>query len=174
MPQPTDAMNTNVSFANMAFFSWDLAADKVYGDACLADLFHLKADDLAAGYPIVPMLERIAQEDRSRIAKSIQQAIVSGTRYEERYRILHPTRGTISVLGTGRCLRDANGTPSIYNGAVIETACEPVFAGSDALELHCRSALELAKMSGNELAARYLSSALRVIGCPTSASGRSR
>jgi hypothetical protein len=88
---------------------------------------------------------------------------MTGTLYHEPYHVLHPHRGKVRVIGAGRCLRDANGVPSVYRGTVAELADDQVFVGSDDLEMHCRSALDLTEKRGNELAARYLSSALRPV-----------
>lgn len=148
----------------MAFFSWDLSTDKVYGDCVLAELFDVDADDLAAGLPIMPMIARIVEDDRPRVAQSIHRAITTGLLRQERYRIFNERHGLVEVFSVGRCLRDEQGTPSIYNGTVIDASTGMVKLEADALEVHCQSALGIAKRRGNELAARYLSSALRAIG----------
>jgi PAS domain-containing protein len=153
----------------MGFFSWDLSTDKVYGDAALADLFDIDPAVQASGCPILPMIERIAADDKPLVAESIHRAITTGGLYQERYRLVHPRRGVIEVFSTGRCLKDAEGVPSIFNGAVVNVATGVIPLGTDALELHCRSALDIAQRRGNELAARYLSSALRAIGSVESA-----
>lgn len=155
--------NIPFSSAAMSFFSWDLASDRVYGDAVLAELFDIDATELAAGFPILPMIERIASEDRSRIAESIHHAITTGLLYREQYSIIHPKRGKIRVLAVGRCLKTTDGVPFVYNGTVAEMQDSHLPVGCDPLRIYCQSALELAEKSGNELAARYLSSALRVI-----------
>ncbi len=159
-----NASNAPFLPCGMSFFSWDLATDKVYGDAVLAELFDVDAAALAAGCSILPMIERIAPDDRARIAESIHRAITSGLLYKEQYCIVHPGRGLIEVYAVGRCLKTAEGIPFVYNGTVVEVSAAKVEYFADPLENHCRSALDLAQQRGNELAARYLSSALRVIG----------
>jgi hypothetical protein len=161
---PSNEASVALPSCGMGFFSWDLAADKLYGDAVVAELFHVDSADLAAGLPILPLIERIAAEDRPRVAMSIHQAIKTGGLYSERYRVQNPKRGAIDVFAAGRCLKDSEGTPSVYNGTVIDVSSGIVSFCSDNLETLCQSALGLAEQRGNELAARYLSSALRVIG----------
>jgi hypothetical protein len=160
----SDAVNADFFPSRIAFFSWDLATDKVYGDAVLAELFEIDAASLAQGVPILPLVERIASEDRPRVARSIHCAITTGQLYRERYRIDHSKRTIIEVMATGLCLKDNAGTPSVYNGIVMELDGASAPLDVAPLERHCLSALEIAEGQGNQLAARYLSSALRVIG----------
>jgi len=161
-------LNTELGAAflsyEMAFFSWDLAEDRFYGDVALAELFDIEADVMAAGLPILSLMERISVDDRPRVAASIHRAITSGSVYQEQYRIDHGKRGVVDVLSVGRCLKDNAGIPFIYNGTIMEISSALVSSISDPLAGYCKSALELAHKRGNELAARYLSSALKVIG----------
>ncbi len=162
------SLNTELSAAflscGMAFFSWDLSQDRFYGDVALAELFDIEANAMAAGLPILSLMERISVDDRARVAASIHRAITSGLVYQERYRIDHGKRGPIDVFSVGRCLKDDAGIPFIYNGTIIEISNSLASAIADPLAGYCKSALELAQKRGNELAARYLSSALKVIG----------
>jgi hypothetical protein len=148
----------------MAFFSWDLSADKLYGDAVMADFFGLEPTAVASGIPILTVISKIADEDRPLVAESIHRAITTGALRQQRYRIRNERHGTVDVFSVGRCLRDGQGTPSIYNGTIIDAAAGVVRLESDALEEHCQSALGIAERRGNELAARYISCALRAIG----------
>jgi hypothetical protein len=161
-------LNTELGAAflscGMAFFSWDLAEDRFYGDIALAELFDIDASVMAAGLPILLLMERISVEDRGRVAASIHRAITSGQVYQEQYRIDHGKRGAVDVLSVGRCLKDDAGIPFIYNGTIMEVSKSAASAIPDPLTGYCNSALELARERGNELAARYLSSALKVIG----------
>lgn len=156
--------NASLLSCGMSFFSWELATDKVYGDITLAELFDVDAGAMSAGVPILSMVERISINDRARVAASVHKAITSGLLYQERYQIDHSTRGTVNVVAIGRCLKDDTGVPFIYNGAVIEISGRVTASIVDPLSGYCQSALELAQKGGNELAARYLSSALKVIG----------
>jgi PAS domain-containing protein len=150
--------------SGMAFFSWDLATDRLYGDAAMAGLFNAEVDEMAAGMPILSLIERIAVDDRARIAAAVHRAITTGLLFQEQYRIDHGGRGSVEVFAVGRCLRDASGIPFIYNGTIVEVPARAGSASNDPLTGYCRSALDLAERQGNELAARYLSSALKVIG----------
>lgn len=161
-------LNTELSAAflscGMAFFSWDLAEDRFYGDVALAELFDIEASVMASGLPILALMDRISIDDRPRVAASIHRAITSGMVYQEQYRIDHARRGAVDVLSVGRCLKDGAGIPFIYNGTIMEVSSTVASSVADPLTGYCKSALEIAQKRGNELAARYLSSALKVIG----------
>ncbi|AYD01967.1 hypothetical protein [Neorhizobium sp. NCHU2750] len=163
-------LNTELGAAflssGMAFYSWDLANDRVYGDAPLATLFDVGPAEMAAGMPILSLIEKISVDDRARVAASIHSAITSGSLYRQQYSINHGGRGPVEVISVGRCLKDAAGVPFIYNGTIMEVSSSELAALDNPLAGYCRSALELAQREGNELAARYLSSALKVIGAP--------
>ena len=157
-------LNAALLSCGMAFFSWELATDKVYGDVTLAELFDVEAGAMATGVPILSLVERISINDRARVAASVHRAITGGHLYQERYHIDHSQRGAVDVVAIGRCLKDDTGVPFIYNGAVMEVSGAATASMVDPLPGHCQSALDLAQKRGNELAARYLSSALKVIG----------
>jgi hypothetical protein len=98
------------------------------------------------------------------VAKAIHTAIVTGERYEADYRLAHPCGRTVRIIANGCCLRDVEGTPSIYTGTATILPLQPGNGVIDPLEVHCRAALGIATKRRHALAARYLSSALNVIG----------
>jgi hypothetical protein len=155
---------TTILPQQMAFFSWNLADDKIYGDAELAYLFDLEPTRLAEGLAILAMIDRISAEDRPRVAKSVQVAIITGAPYQETYRIERQDGVIVDVIAAGRCFRCPDGNPSLFAGTVIAIRGSDISLGSEALEIYCQTALGLAHKQGNELAARYISSALRAIG----------
>lgn len=161
-------LNTELSAAflscGMAFFSWDLAEDRFYGDVAVAELFGIEESIMASGVPILALMDRISIDDRARVAASIHRAITTGQVYQEQYRIDHAGRGKVDVLSVGRCLKDNAGVPFIYNGTIMEISSGIASSMPDPLTGYCRSALDIAQKRGNDLAARYLSSALKVIG----------
>jgi PAS domain-containing protein len=150
--------------SQMAFFSWDLDRDLVFGDEILAEFFDLDHKELSRGLPIMPFVEKICEADRARVAESIHRAIETGSPYQETYGIWHRDGHIKTVIAMGRCFRSEDGVPSIYSGAMIDVTCAKTLVKSDPLEIHCLAALELATMRGSELVARYLTSALGVMG----------
>lgn len=75
------------------------------------------------------------------------------------------------MLSVSRCLRDDAGILFIYNGAIMEISSSVASRIPDPLASHCMLALELAQKRGNDLAARYFSSALKVIGAAWAGTG---
>ncbi|CDN53310.1 PAS domain-containing protein [Neorhizobium galegae bv. officinalis bv. officinalis str. HAMBI 1141] len=147
---------------SVGFYSWIVPENKVYGDQVIASIFGVSDQELAAGAPIERVIRYINEGDRQRVAKAIHDAIVTGFAYQENYRVTHPDGRRIDVAANGRCLRDAEGVPYIYSGTVM---IQPtVAAATDPLEHHCRAALWLATKRRQMLAARYLTSALNVLG----------
>lgn len=146
--------------SHMAFFTWDLHLDLVFGDVTLASLFDFEPDDLAVDVPIMPLVEKIVSDDRARVAQSIHRAIETGAPYQETYRIFTRSGDVRTVIAVGRCFRSIDGIPSTYAGVVVEVTGSEAFAQSDPLEMHCRAALEMAELRGKELVSRYLKSAL--------------
>lgn len=97
------------------------------------------------------------------IAGNVHQAIVKGEPSSGRFRVLRPDGSALSLVSFGRCLRDDIGVPTFYTEAVMAASSPQVAEGNDGLEAHCRAALALAQERGNELAIRYLSSAINVV-----------
>ncbi|MBP2560634.1 PAS domain S-box-containing protein [Neorhizobium galegae] len=149
---------------SLGFYSWVVPENKVYGDQVIADIFGLSEEELAAGASIERVIRYISEGDRQRVAKAIHDAIVSGGAYRENYRVTHPDGRRIDVIANGRCLRDAEGVPYIYSGTVTIQPAAAAVAATDPLERHCRAALGLATKRRQMLAARYLTSALNVLG----------
>jgi PAS domain-containing protein len=147
----------------MAFYTWQVADNKVYGDPYLAELYGMPANELAEGVPVERILAIIVDEDRSVIAGNVHRAIVNGEPSSGRFRVVRPNGNTLSLVSFGRCLHDETGVPTFYTGAVMPASSAQVAEGDDALEAHCGAALALAQARGNDLAVRYLSSAMNVI-----------
>ena len=146
----------------MGFFSWDLGCDKLYGDDIIGEIFDCSPSEMAEGVCINRIIDQIDPQDRQRIAKAIHTAIVTGDPYQEMYSVVRDKHVPVKVVALGRCLRSPDGVPSIYTGIVFAYG-DGVRLGRDPLLMHAEAALDLAQKSGNELAARYFSSALRTL-----------
>ncbi len=149
----------------IGFYSWNVQENSAHGDDVIAYMFGVPQADLAAGAPIESLIGRVDEADRRRVAKAIHTAIVTGEPYASIYRITHQDGRRLRISANGCCLRDASGTPSIYTGtATILPEDDNHVAVADPLEVHCRAALGIATLRRQSLAARYLSSALNVLG----------
>lgn len=147
------------------FYTFIVPEDRVFGDEVIATVFGLSLEALTSGVPIAEVIRHVVDGDRQRLAKSIHDSIVTGGLYKEHYCVVHPDGRQITVSAIGRCLRDTHGMPSIYSG-VVTIVPQPAVVGvvDDPLESHCRAALGIAESRRHALAARYLSSALSVLG----------
>jgi PAS domain-containing protein len=145
-------------------YSFIVPEDRVYGDQVIASVFGISLEALAEGVPIAEVIRCVKDGDRQRLARSVHDAILTGGLYKENYRVVHPDGREIAVSAIGRCLRDARGGPSIYSGIVTIVPESETCVAEDPLELHCRAALGIAENRRHALAARYLSSALSVLG----------
>lgn len=77
------------------------------------------------------------------------------------------------IVSFGRCLRDEDGIPSIFSGAVIEAGRMQEDFAAEPLLACCRAALELAETSGKERVARHLSAALSELDGGSGSAGAS-
>lgn len=151
---------------SMGFYSWNVPENRVYGDEVIALVFGLSRRTLAEGAPIELVIQHIQEDDKRRVAKAMHTAIITGKPYQADYRVTHPDGLKFYISANGCCLRDAAGMPSIYTGTIVIQPAEAVGTSTDAdpLEIHCRAALGIATNRRHALAARYLSSALNLIG----------
>lgn len=145
----------------MGFFVWHVSENLLFGDAFVADLYNISAENVSAGVNVEDILAKIVPEDRPRIARNIHNAILSGNFSSAQYRVVLASGGQRSVVSFGRCLKDKDGLHSFYSGTVIDLTSSDISLDNDPLSTLCRAALSLAERSGNALTARYLSSALR-------------
>lgn len=155
----SQAFGTGRDMDNLGFYSWNVPENLVFGDDNFATFFGLDGLALRQGLPIEAILERIHVEDRARIAHAIHTAILQGGLYQEEYRITRAERGTLTVLASGRCFRDETDTPGRWAGMII---ADPV-RHQNALEFHCRKALDIAEQSGQRTVAGQLRTVLQVI-----------
>ena len=70
--------HTTARNQGLAFYTWQIADNKVYGDPYLADLNGMPAKELAGGVPVERILAIIVDEDRPAIAVNVHRAIVKG------------------------------------------------------------------------------------------------
>jgi PAS domain-containing protein len=161
------ALDGNIGVQNIApigFYSWSVPENRVHGDEVIAEIFGLPASELAAGAPIEKVIRYVDDGDKQTLAKAMHEAIVTGEPFQCEYWLTHPGGRRVHVHAIGRCLRDAEGVPSIYSGTcTIQPQAASELSG-DPLETHCRAALGIATKRRHALAARYLTSALNVLG----------
>lgn len=144
-------------------FTWDIASNTLYGDSVIAAFFGIDIDRAMAGLPLQDYLANIDPQDKQRVARAIHAAILTGTPYQEEYRLGRPDGSTIWVLEIGHCFRNREGTPSSYAGVIYDITKQKT-ARTDGLSDHCQAALDVAERVGNTRLINLLQQAMDEAG----------
>lgn len=99
-------------------FTWDISSNQFFADSALALLFGLEPENTMAGLPMEQYLDRVHPDDKSRVAHSIHNAIVSGAPCQQNYRVRSSGKHYTEIMSFGRCFRNSDGAPSQYAGIV--------------------------------------------------------
>jgi hypothetical protein len=104
----------------MGLFTWQLADNLLMADEVYADFYGFDPLCLARGVSIEDVIGKIVEEDREDVARATHQAILSGRFSTIPFRVSR--NGVVrTIVSFGRCLRDEDGTPSIFTGGLFET-----------------------------------------------------
>ena len=99
-------------------FSWDVTADKFFGDASFAKLFSLAQSDVSGG-KLNQITNRLHPEDRERVLEMVGDAIKSGGRFESSYRVAKADGDWRWVTARGQAIRESNGRAR-FPGVIID------------------------------------------------------
>ena len=159
-------MNSNLEQAHAAWmsksagiFSWDIEANRCYGDNVVAMYFGLDAAEAQFGLPLQAYLAAMYSEDRARVAKALHHTILSGDPYHEEYRLVRKDGSFIWVLAIGQCFRSEDGSPSSYAGVIYDIT-EQKTARTDGISDHCHAALSVAHRLHNDRLVSLLENAI--------------
>ena len=100
-------------------WSWDVQADRFYGDASVARIFAVEPQDVAGG-PLSRLVDALHPDDRARVGELVDAALRSGERYEADYRIVQPDGSWRWVTARGKVEYDDAGKPLRFPGVVID------------------------------------------------------
>jgi len=100
-------------------WSWDVQADRFYGDASVARIFAVEPKDVAGG-PLVRLVETIHPDDRSRVEELVRRAVRSGDRYEADYRVAQRDGSWKWVTARGQVECDSEGQAVRFPGVIID------------------------------------------------------
>lgn len=100
-------------------WSWDIPADRFYGDASVARIFCVSQADIAGG-SLSRLIASIHPEDWPQVNTLINQAINNGEHYEASYRVLQTDGSWRWVTARGKVERDAEGQAVRFPGVVID------------------------------------------------------
>lgn len=143
-------------------YLWDLVVDKVFADSAAAQAFGFDEDVARRGLPISQYLGRMHPDDLPRVAKAIYDAIVTGSPYQEEYRICLPEGGIVEVLALGTCFSNPQGEPTHYAGMVFPKEMTP--GPETTIRQLCMTAYDLARKDGKSDVAEKLIDILATLG----------
>src|SRR5690606_34235302 len=82
-------MQLALEVARAGAWSWQIAADRVTGDANLARLFRVPSEDLAAGRPgSAALFAAVHPDDREQVTERMRSALTTGGEYETELRVV--------------------------------------------------------------------------------------
>lgn len=113
-------LNQALENGAIGVWSWDIPGQKITGDKNLAYLFGIDTESTRKGLPLEEFVAAIHEDDRTRIAGLIEQAVNSHSLFEEEYRT-RATDGTIHwVFARGRVEVNEHGDPVSFPGVVVD------------------------------------------------------
>jgi len=112
-------METALAVGAIGTWSWDVQADRFFGDASLAGLFGVAPEDVAGG-PISQLMNSIHPEDRERVSRDIENALANCGRYESDYRLAQEDGSWRWVTARGKVEQDSHGRPVRFPGVIID------------------------------------------------------
>lgn len=104
--------------ARMGFLTWDLKTDDIYWSDEIFDLYGVDQQKVKPTLDLT--LRLIHPEDLKFVQKSIDMALKGLSRYDIDHRIISPDGSVVYVHAQAELIRDANGSPDIFLGTVID------------------------------------------------------
>jgi PAS domain S-box-containing protein len=99
---------------------WDMSADMLRADDRFARSFGLDSKRVEAGMRMLEILQTVHPDDQARVIEMGRRAVRDGEKFQAEYRALCPDGSYLWVQATGRCDRDAKGTPYRFPGVLID------------------------------------------------------
>ena len=101
-------------------WEWDMKADKVYADACYAELHNVDPALAEAGLPVATFIPALHPDDRDRVRARAQESAISGAAFSEEYRLVQADGSIRWVYTRGKAYLDADGRPARNTGVIID------------------------------------------------------
>jgi PAS domain S-box-containing protein len=112
-------LDITLATADLATWTWDVAADRVTANAAMARLFNL-APEAAAGGTVQDYLAALHPDDRANNTAHINAALANGTPYDVEYRVRGKDGLYRNVIARGQLVRDAANASEHLRGVVID------------------------------------------------------
>jgi two-component sensor histidine kinase len=101
-------------------FDWHVQSDTFYSDARFAEMFSVDPAKGDKGAPLAEYLAGIHPEDAERIASAVYDAVATGEKYAQEYRLLQKDGNIRWVEARGECLYGDDGKPARFVGVVVD------------------------------------------------------
>ena len=98
----------------------DLPAGIVYGDSNLARIFGVDAEAAALGQPAGSYVRFLHPDDVAGVLAEVERVYATSEDLAHEYRIIRPDGAMRWLLTQGRLVRDADGRPLRFSGAVVD------------------------------------------------------
>ena len=112
-------LETIIAAAELAVWSWDIAADRVSADPRMAALFGIDPAG-AAGAPLADYLAALHPDDVAPIQAALADTVARGRAYDVTFRVRIPGGAWRWAIARGQVDRDAAGTARRLRGVVID------------------------------------------------------
>ena len=133
-------LDSALSAGEVATYVWEIAEDRLYGDANFERMFNVTLDKDGSA-PLESYLAVIPAEDRLRVADLIREAVATGRDFEAEYRITKP--GSESwVISRGKIEKGLDHQTPRFMGVILD-----VTARKRAEEAHRATAREYERQS---------------------------
>ena len=114
-------MQLALEVARAGAWSWQIAADRVTGDANLARLFRVPSEDLAAGRPgSAALFAAVHPDDREQVTERMRSALTTGGEYETELRVVGDGGRVTWLSSRAMVRRGPDGAPESVHGLVFD------------------------------------------------------
>ncbi|HEY4319927.1 MAG TPA: ATP-binding protein [Gemmatimonadales bacterium] len=102
----------------VGIYYWDVASDRLSGDANFRSFFDVEVDALGAA-PIDAFMELIHPDDREMVREAVEATLAHDAPYQSEYRIRHPN-GERWIVARGVVERNSEGAPIGWAGVIVD------------------------------------------------------
>ncbi|MBO9622205.1 MAG: PAS domain-containing protein [Sphingomonas sp.] len=99
---------------------WEMPQNRITADDRFLRLFGVEDAAPDGSVPIDKFFAPIHPDDLPRVRAAIMDAITTGARYAEEYRVVQPNGSVHWISAQGRCAFDAEGRPKRFPGVVFD------------------------------------------------------
>jgi hypothetical protein len=119
-PSPETFQNALDALDVIGRWEWDAATDRVRSDAFVALLFNLLPEEAEDGVPLSSFVDGVHADDRDRVLALVRRSAQEGSTYLTEYRVNSIDGRTRWVLARGRFTSDADGSPLVGSGILVD------------------------------------------------------